>query len=171
MNEVDPLTGQVNKSGEVGVCRKPLRLEPAHLARRSRSTMSRIAADDPAHGRIMPQALSVVHVLISSKAAEHRLPQQTDQRMAAVLARAPIGEHLARYRGQPECVVQFPIGQQSGVGGDAAAMEFQLQAAVKTQASAGRSSTHPLGPPCAPRSISHKMLYLIAELSQMLAKP
>jgi hypothetical protein len=43
MNEVDPLTGQVNKSGEVGVCRKPLRLEPAHLARRSRSTMSRIA--------------------------------------------------------------------------------------------------------------------------------
>jgi len=29
MNEVDPLTGQVNKSGEVGVCRKPLRLEPA----------------------------------------------------------------------------------------------------------------------------------------------
>jgi hypothetical protein len=30
--------------------------------------------------------LGVVHILISSKAAEHRLPQQTDQRMAAVPA-------------------------------------------------------------------------------------
>jgi hypothetical protein len=74
MNEVDPLTGQVNKSGEVGVCRKPLRLEPAHLARRSRSTISRIAADNPTHRRIVAQALSVVDILISSKTAEHRLP-------------------------------------------------------------------------------------------------
>ncbi len=115
MNEVDPLTGQVNKSGEVGVCRKPLRLEPAHLARRSRSTMSRIAADDPAHGRIMPQALSVVHVLISSKAAEHRLPQQTDQRMAPVLPGARVGEHLARHRAQPECVIEFAARQQSRI--------------------------------------------------------
>ena len=33
--------------------------------------------------------------------------------------------------GQPERVVQFAIGQQSGVGGDAVAVEFQLQAAVE----------------------------------------
>ena len=33
--------------------------------------------------------------------------------------------------GQPERVVQFAISQQSGVGRDAAAVEFQLQAAVK----------------------------------------
>jgi hypothetical protein len=46
----------------------------------------------------MPQALSVVHVLISSKAAEHRLPQQTDQRTARVLSGARAGEHLARHR-------------------------------------------------------------------------
>jgi hypothetical protein len=31
--------------------------------------------DNPAHRRIVAQALGVVHVLISSKAAEHRLPQ------------------------------------------------------------------------------------------------
>jgi len=47
----------------------PLRLETAHLARRSRSTKSRFAADNPTHRRIVAQALGVVHVLISSKAA------------------------------------------------------------------------------------------------------
>ena len=33
VHEVDPLTGQVDKGGEVRICRKPLRLETAHLAR------------------------------------------------------------------------------------------------------------------------------------------
>jgi hypothetical protein len=71
MNEVDPLTGQVNKPDEVGVCRKPLRLEPAHLARRSRATMSRFATDNPTHRRVVAQPLGVVHVLIPSQAAKH----------------------------------------------------------------------------------------------------
>src|SRR5271168_1193678 len=98
MNAVDPLTGKISQRCKVLSRSEPLRLEPAHLARRSRSTMSRIAADNPTHRRIVAQALSVVHILISSKAAEHRLPQQTDQRMAAVLPGARIGEHLARHR-------------------------------------------------------------------------
>jgi hypothetical protein len=33
--------------------------------------MSRFAADNPTHRRIVAQALAVVHILISSKAAEH----------------------------------------------------------------------------------------------------
>jgi hypothetical protein len=33
VHEVDPLTGQGGKGGEVRICRKPLRLETAHLAR------------------------------------------------------------------------------------------------------------------------------------------
>src|SRR5262249_55402115 len=33
----------------------PARLEATHLARRSRTTMSRFAADDPTHRRIMAQ--------------------------------------------------------------------------------------------------------------------
>ena len=98
MNAVNPAAGQVRKRGEVLVCRKPLRLEAAHLARRSRATISRVAADNPTHRRIVAQALSVVHILITSKTAEHRLPQQTDQRMAAVLPGARIGERLARHR-------------------------------------------------------------------------
>ena len=60
----------------------------------------------------------IVHVLISSEAAEHRPPQQTDQRMASVLAGARIGEHLARHRSQTKHVVEFAIGEQPGIGGE-----------------------------------------------------
>ena len=95
--------------------------------------MSRFAADDPTHRRIVAQTFSVVHVLISSKAAKHPLPQQTDQRMAAVLARARIGKHLARYRGQPECVVEFAVRQQSRIGRDHGAAKLEHQAAVKIE--------------------------------------
>ena len=133
VHKVDPLAGQVGKSGEVLVCREPLRLEAAHLARRSRATLSRFAADDPAHRRIVAQTLGVVHILVSGKTTKHRLPQQTDQCMAAVLAGARVGEQLARHRGQPECVVEFAIGQQSRIGGDHGAAKLEHQAAVKIE--------------------------------------
>jgi hypothetical protein len=81
VHELDPLARQVGKRREVRSCREPLSFEAAHLARRCCVTVSRCPADNPAHRRIVAQALGVVHVLISSKAAEHRLPQQADQRM------------------------------------------------------------------------------------------
>jgi hypothetical protein len=59
------------------------------------------------------QTLGVVHVLISSETTKHRLPQQTDQRMASIPAGARIGKGLARYCCQPKCVVEFAIRQQS----------------------------------------------------------
>ena len=105
VHKVNPLAGQVGKSREVCRCREPLRLEASHLARRGCVTLSRLATDDPAHCRIMAQTFGVVHVLISSETTKHRLPQQPDQRMAAVLACARIGEHLTRHRAQPERVV------------------------------------------------------------------
>ena len=52
VHKIDPLAGQVGKSRKV-LCRKPPCLEAAHLARRSRTALSRLAADDPAHRRIV----------------------------------------------------------------------------------------------------------------------
>jgi hypothetical protein len=63
--QVDPLAGKFSKSGEVHGRRKPLRLEAAHLARRSRTALSRFATDYPAHRGIMPQAFAAVHVLVA----------------------------------------------------------------------------------------------------------
>ena len=71
VHKVDPPTGKISERGKVPFHREPTCLEAAHLARRSRTAMRRLAADDPAHRRIMTQALGVVHILISSEAAEH----------------------------------------------------------------------------------------------------
>jgi hypothetical protein len=40
------------------------------------------------------QPFGIVHVLVASQTTEYRLPQQTDQRMATILASARIGEYL-----------------------------------------------------------------------------
>jgi hypothetical protein len=67
--------------------------------------------NDPAHRGIMPQPLGIVYILVSSEASEHRLPQQADESMPAVPARARVGEFSglparqirgARHLGWPE---------------------------------------------------------------------
>ena len=59
----------------------------------------------------MPQAQGVVDILVSGKPPEHRLPQQPDQRMAAIPAGACVGEHVARDRAETESIVELAIGQ------------------------------------------------------------
>ena len=81
----------------------------------------------------MAQAFGVVHVIISGETPEHGLPKQPDQRMAAVPAGPRIGEHIAGHCAETEGVVEFAIGQQSGIGGDPGAMELQLHAAVEIE--------------------------------------
>ena len=81
----------------------------------------------------MTQTLSVVDILVAGKPAEHRLPEQANQRMTAILTSAGIGERLARHYRQAKDVVEFAIGQQSRIGGDARAMELKLHPAVEIQ--------------------------------------
>jgi hypothetical protein len=49
----------------------------------------------------------------------------------SVLAAAASQEHRIRQIDRPDCVARFLVGPQSGIGDDAAAAEFQLQAAVE----------------------------------------
>jgi len=51
--------------------------------------------------------------------------------VAGVLAAPALQQRRTRQIGQPERVVQFAESQQARIGGYAAAMEFQLQAAVE----------------------------------------
>src|SRR5262245_12672100 len=76
---------------------------------------------------------SASDILVSGKTTEYRLPQQTNQRVAAVLARACIGEHLARHHAQPKSVVEFAVGQQPGIRGDNGAAKLQRQAAIEIE--------------------------------------
>src|SRR5215510_13939389 len=67
MYKVDPLARQVGKSSEILGRREPLRLKAPHLTRRSRAALRRFAADNPAHRRIVAQALGVVHILVAAR--------------------------------------------------------------------------------------------------------
>ena len=133
MHTVDPLAGEVGECREVVGRREPLGLEAAHLARRGRRTLRRLATDDPAHRRIMAQAFGIVHVIISGEPPEHRLPEQPDQSMAAVPAGPRIGEHVCGHCAETKGVIEFAIGEQSGIGGDPRAIELQLHAAVEIE--------------------------------------
>src|SRR5262245_42788410 len=95
----------------------------------SASLMTR-QADAPS---IISKTVGVVHVFVAGKPTEHRLPQQSDQRMATILAGPRIGEHLTSQHGQAKRVVKFAIGEQPGIGGDDTAAKLQRQAAVKIE--------------------------------------
>ena len=133
MNAVDPLAGKISQRRKVLSRSEPLRLEAAHLARRGRTAVSRFAADNPAHRRIIPQALGVVHVLVSSKATKYRLPEQTGQCVPTILASACVGQNITRHRRQPEHVVEFAVGKQPSIGGHHGAAKLEHQAAVKIE--------------------------------------
>jgi hypothetical protein len=79
------------------------------------------------------QPFGIVHIFIASQTTEHRLPQQTDQCMATILAGPRISDHLACQRGQSKRVVKFAIREQSRIGGDSGAAKLQCQAAVKIE--------------------------------------
>ena len=53
--------------------------------------------------------------------------------MPAVLAGAWVNETIANHVGQPERVIEFTIGEPSGVGGDPGTMKLKLQAAVEIE--------------------------------------
>jgi len=79
----------------------------------------------------MGETFSVVHILISGKAAEHGLAEQAGQDVPGILASAAFRQRCTRDAGQPERVVQLTVCDQSGAGGDAGPVKFQLQAAAE----------------------------------------
>jgi hypothetical protein len=71
MNDIDPPAGNISKGGKVPFRREPACLEAPHLAWRSRATLRCLAADNPAHCRIMAQTFGIVHVFISGETTKH----------------------------------------------------------------------------------------------------
>ena len=131
MHPVNPLPGEISQCGEVLASGKELSLEASHLAGGCSGFRNGTTADNPAHRRITTQAVGVVHVLVTTKAAEDGLPEQALHRVLSVLARARINEFIAGHDSQTEGFIEFAIGQQSGVGRDAGTVELKLQAAVE----------------------------------------
>jgi len=89
--------------------------------------------EHPAHRRIATQPIGVVHVLVARQPPEYRLPQQSDQEVASVLAGACLGQSLAAACGQGKNLVQLAIGQQSAIGGDDRTAKSKHQSAVEIE--------------------------------------
>jgi hypothetical protein len=53
--------------------------------------------------------------------------------MSAIPARARFGEHLAGHRGQSERVVEFAMGQQTGIGCENRPSKLERQFAVEIE--------------------------------------
>jgi hypothetical protein len=136
MHKINPPAGQGSKSSKVHRCRQPLCFEATHLARRCRAALSRLAADDPAHRRIVTQALGIVDILISGEPPKHGLPEQPSQCVPTILARARIGQRITGHRRQSESVIEFTIGEQASIRGDCGAPKLERQAAVEILAQA-----------------------------------
>ena len=64
---VNPLAGQIDKSGEVLGVVQPLRLEPAHLGGRGCASSNGAIADHPTHGGIAAQPTGVIHVFVAGQ--------------------------------------------------------------------------------------------------------
>ena len=93
--------------------------------------MRRLAADDPAHRRIMAQPFGVIHILVPGQSSKHGLPQHSHQRVPSIPAGASIGERFASHRGKTKRVVEFPIRDQPGFRGHHRPAKLEHQAAVE----------------------------------------
>jgi hypothetical protein len=78
------------------------------------------------HGRITPEPIRIVHVLVSSEPPEHRLPDLTGQGMAAILARPGISETLPGKLCQAKGIIKLAKGEQTGIGRDLGAANSSL---------------------------------------------
>jgi len=92
-----------------------------------------LAANNPAHRRIMAQPFRIIYIFVSSKTAKHGLPQHSNESVPAILADPCVQKPLICHRGEAERVIEFPVGKQSGVGGDNRTTKLEHQTAVKIE--------------------------------------
>ena len=81
----------------------------------------------------MAQPVGVVHVFISRETTENGLPQHSDKSMPAVLASSSIRERFPAHRTEAECVVEFTICKQPGVGRHDRTAKLERQTAVEIE--------------------------------------
>ncbi len=102
MNLVDPLSGKIGKRGEIFLGGQNLRLEATHLTARSSLFGDSMAADDPPHDWIEAEPVSIVHVVVSAKAAKDGLAELFDKTVATVLPTTGVRQYVPGNLGQSD---------------------------------------------------------------------
>jgi hypothetical protein len=131
MGLADPLARGVHQVLEAVLGAEGLGLEAGHLAGGSRPDALGPATHHRPQGGIEAEALGVVHIFIACQAAVDRRPQQRRQGVLGVLPGPGILQAARCCPGQPGGIIEFPLGEESGVTGDGGAVELQLDQAVE----------------------------------------
>jgi len=78
------------------------------------------------------QALGVVGVIVTGRAAENRLTQKCRHRVLCVFSRSLIPQEVFGCGRQAESFVEFALGNQPTIGSGIRAMELQFDSDSKT---------------------------------------
>ena len=93
--------------------------------------------------RSMQPSSRVIHVLVTREPPIDRLPQEGQYHVLHIGSGSTIFETLIGHCGQAEAFVEFPVCQESRIGGYLRTVELKLDSAIKTNAKmAGFSVTH-----------------------------
>ena len=95
------------------------------------------------HRGIDAQALSVVEVLVPGEPTEEGLTQERGKAVARVAAGPCVVQHVGGRVGELQGVVEFAVGQESGIAGDVGPVEFDAEPAIELGSEwLGREITH-----------------------------
>jgi hypothetical protein len=83
------------------------------------------------HGRVHPQPVGIVRVLIPRQPAEYRLAQERRHRVLRVFPCSGIAQLRARHLRQAEDIIEFPVRQQPGIARHLDPVELHSQLTVE----------------------------------------
>ena len=126
VNTVDPNPVHVGQSFKVRIARQKLRLEPPHLAGGCSLSFHGFAANNPTHGGVTSQTLSIIHVFITANASKQRLAELTRHAVPSVLAGTAVLKNSPGNLCQAKGVIKLSIGEEPTVGGNLGTVELQL---------------------------------------------
>ena len=130
---VHPLCVHTGQAFRIMLSGEHLRLEPAHRVGACCLSLKASPSNDDPHSWVLGQPFSVVGVLIASKMAVYRLPDQSHQLVLDVATTPALLQTGGRCLRQSQGIIQLAAGQESSVRGYSGAVEFQAYAAVKTE--------------------------------------
>src|SRR4051794_19745851 len=126
-----PLPGEVDQVLEVLLGAEGLGLEACHLTGGSCRLILGPTTDHDPHRGIEAKTLGIIDIFLAGQTAGERLAKESQQAVLGVLPRAGVSQAARGRAGQPESVVEFTIGKESGITGNGRAVELQLDLTVE----------------------------------------
>ena len=118
MDSLHPPARQTHQELKILRLSQYLCFKPAHDAGGGGGTFHGSATSNMSYGGIKSEPFGVIRVVIASKPAVDRLPEQCSNTVLCVLARSNVTQLRFNARGQTDRVIKLPIGKQASIARD-----------------------------------------------------